>query len=199
MLNGIIKKRMFSHDPQSEYTATTDNTNEQSSQIQSVEFIKAAVIVPFFETSGELHVMLTKRSSNVRHHKGQICFPGGAKDMSDASLWHTAQREFEEELGISRNHIQYVSELPTLLTPTYFEVKPYIGFVHSEWVVRPNTDEVESVLMIPVQHFSDENNLRFEEREYFGKKFKSPLYTYHSHDIWGVTGRILHNCLKQWL
>lgn len=166
--------------------------------VQAQSFIKAAVLVPFFEEAGELKLILTKRSTQVRHHKGQICFPGGAHDPTDESLWATALREFEEELGVASAQIQYVSELAPVRTPTYFEVKPFIGFLPSDFEIKPNADEVESVLVIPAQHFRDDTQLRFEEREYFGRTFQVPFYSYESHDIWGVTGRILHKCMKLW-
>ncbi len=189
---------MFSNDDNFLESEPTQELLSLPENVHHKPFIKAAVLLPFFEQNGQLQLIFTKRSSLVRHHKGQICFPGGAYDSDDDSLWITALREFEEGLGVSRAKIHYVSELPSVRTPTYFEVKPFIGFLHSDFVIKPNADEVDSVLMIPVDHFRDDRQLRFEEREYFGKIFNVPFYSYESHDIWGVTGRILHKCMKLW-
>ena len=159
---------------------------------------KAAVLVPIFERDGELYTILTRRSSTVRHHKGQISFPGGAVEQQDHHLWHTALRETEEELGISSQLVHYVEELPILHTPTLFEITPFLGFVHSQFEVTPEPDEVEEVIYVPMSHLMNLENLRFEDRDYFGKSYPIPFFTYKNYEIWGATGRIILSWLDRW-
>jgi len=166
---------------------------------ESVDGLKpAAVLIPIFEKDGELHLVLTKRSQTVQHHKGQICFPGGRMDDVDQSLWHTALRETEEELGIQAAHIYYIHELPKLNTPSMFEVTPFIGFLHHHPNFAPNPHEIDSIIVVPLTHFKNQNNLRIEHREYFGKTYPVPFFNYGSYEIWGATGRIILNLLDHW-
>lgn len=175
--------------------------NNISSHIdyQNTEKLRpAAVLIPVFERDNELQLVFTKRSKSVQHHKGQICFPGGAKDQTDQNLWETALRESHEELGIDPRHVYYISELPKLSTPSLFEVTPFIGFLMNEPKFVPNPKEIERVITSPLEHFRDQNNLRFEEREYFGKIFPVPFFNYQDHEIWGATGRIMLSFLERW-
>lgn len=159
---------------------------------------KAAVLIPILVQENELHVILTKRSETVQHHKGQICFPGGAVDDSDTSLWHTALRETHEEIGIESKLIYFIDELKRIVTPTLFEITPYIGFVTCLPELNPNPHEIDEIITVPLRHFLDRNNLRFEEREYFGKSFTVPFFAYQHHEIWGATGKIILNFLERW-
>lgn len=173
-------------------------TNDKLAIEVKEELRPAAVLIPVFEKDHELHVVLTKRTHTVQHHKGQICFPGGSMDKTDSNLWQTALRETHEELGIHPKHVYYIGELPKLSTPSLFEVTPFIGFLMSEAKFTPNPDEIDSIITSPLNHFRDLNNLRFEQREYFGKTYPVPFFQYQQHEIWGATGRIMLHLLEMW-
>lgn len=162
------------------------------------KFNPAAVLLPFFEEKGKLKLIFTKRSLTVQHHKGQICFPGGGTEGLDKNLWQTALRETKEEIGIAPSQVFYISELPKLKTPSMFEVTPFIGFVFPPIKLNPNPNEIDQILTIPFDHFTDKSCLRFEELEYFNKKFPIPFFKYKKTEIWGVTGRILLNLIDLW-
>lgn len=161
-------------------------------------FKPAAVVLPLFEKDNQLHVILTKRSDDVAHHKGQICFPGGRREIKDLSLWDTAIRETEEEIGLPRNHILQVDILETIRTPTLFEIQPYVGYVPLSFSLTPCENEIAEIIIAPLSHFQNTKSLTFEEREYFGQKFSTPVFQYKGHRIWGATGRILLNFLERW-
>lgn len=165
--------------------------------LNATDLRPAGVLIPVFLKNGELNVIFTKRSNNVQHHKGQICFPGGSRETHDENLWQTATRETEEELGIDRNTIYHVGKLPSLITPTRFRITPYIGFITSEFDLKPCPVEVDSVFAAPLTHFLDHINLRFEKRVYAGKEFDVPFFRYKSHEIWGATGSILLTMVQQ--
>ncbi|MBF0107258.1 MAG: CoA pyrophosphatase [Deltaproteobacteria bacterium] len=162
------------------------------------QFCPAAVLIPFFEKNGELHLIVTKRTKTVQHHKGQICFPGGGQDQDDKTLWHTALRETCEEIGIPASQVYFIRELPKIKTPSMFEVTPFIGFIFSGLKLKPNPKEIEAILTVPFDHLRDKKNMRVEEREYLGKKHEVPFFDYQGTDIWGITGRIIVNVLGLW-
>lgn len=162
----------------------------------STNLISAAVLIPLHITKEGLSLLFTKRSQTVRHHKGQICFPGGAKENHDFNLWHTALRETEEEIGLKQNHIHFISQLSNLTTPTGFHITPYVGFISELDQLKPNPEEICEIFSAPIAHFLDQKNVRFEEREYFGKKINTPFYDYKTHIIWGATGRMILSLIQ---
>jgi len=158
----------------------------------------AAVLVPVFEEGNDLRLLFTKRTHTVQHHKGQICFPGGMYEEEDEHLWQTALRESHEEIGLNPGQVSFVFELPKLLTPTMFEITPFVGFIHHDFKVIPNPHEIDSVFTVPISHFRESSNLRFETREFNGKSHNIPFFTYKEHTIWGATGRIIQNLVSWW-
>lgn len=169
------------------------NENSDAAKIQS-----AAILIPVFENQNQLHLLFTKRSQSVRYHKGQVCFPGGVSDKSDLSLWHTALREVDEELGLKNHDIFYVGDLPPTRTPTAFHVKPFIGFIHRSVDLKPNPDEIDQVFSVPISYLLNSDNVSFKEHEYFGKRHPVPYIHYGEHTIWGVTGRIVLSLIERW-
>lgn len=161
-----------------------------------MKLTEAAVLVPIVMRGGELELILTKRSESVRHHKGQVCFPGGVRDAHDQTLWGTALREANEEIGLDPGAVSYLCELPTLVTPTGFRVTPFAAGIPTLAAVVPNPCEIADVFHVPLKHFADAKNLRFETRDYFGIAQDVPFYRYGSHDIWGATGRMILNFLE---
>jgi 8-oxo-dGTP pyrophosphatase MutT (NUDIX family) len=158
---------------------------------------RAAVLVPLYEVDGEIHVLFTRRSELVEHHKGQISFPGGAFDASDADLRYTAVRETWEEIGVAMDHVDVIGQLDEMITISNFLVRPFVGrltapapypFVHSEI-------EVAEILEVPLAHLRDDTNLNVELRMYQGAERAHYSYQWRDHIIWGATGRILRQFL----
>lgn len=158
---------------------------------------RAAVLLPLYDTGGEPHVVFTKRSELVEHHKGQISFPGGAHDAEDPDLAHTAIRETFEEIGVAMDHVELLGQLDEMITISNFLVRPFVGritepgpypFAHSEI-------EVAEILEVPLSHLRDETNVLAEQRMYQGREVTMYSYTFGDHVIWGATARILHQFL----
>src|SRR2546425_13341591 len=95
------------------------------------EAAPAAVLILVQDKDGEPHVLFTERTHQVEHHKGQICFPGGACDETDDSLEATALRETFEEIGVRPEHVRIIGQLDDMVTISNFRVTPYVGLLSS--------------------------------------------------------------------
>jgi len=155
------------------------------------QWIDAAVLVPVYRERDKDFLILTKRTEEVLHHKGQICFPGGARDLADCSLWETALRECQEEIGLDPNQISLVRELGQQYTPTGFRVTPFIGQIARRSAFTPNPNEIAAIFSVPFSYFKDGTNVRFLRKEWQGQVFMDPHFTFEGHEIWGMTGRVL--------
>lgn len=154
-------------------------------------WVEAAVLIPVYEENGEDFLILTKRTEAVLHHKGQICFPGGARDPGDASLWETALRESQEEIGLDPRKVKLVRELQHQCTPTGFRVTPFVGRLERRAALTPNPNEIEAVFAVPFRYFQDGKNVAFLRKEWEGRVFIDPHFRFEGHEIWGMTGRVL--------
>jgi 8-oxo-dGTP pyrophosphatase MutT (NUDIX family) len=161
------------------------------SESERADWVDAAVILPVYRKGGEDHLILTKRTEEVLHHKGQICFPGGARDPEDASLWETALRECQEEIGLDPAQVKLVRELGRQFTPTGFRVTPFIATIEPPVVFTPNPNEIAAILEVPFAHFRETKNIRIIRQNWEGRTFLDPHIVYEGHEIWGMTGRIL--------
>lgn len=158
----------------------------------------SAVLVPLFVENGDVSVLLTKRTEQVAHHKGQICFPGGVCDKNDNSLWLTAVREAQEEIGIKPDVITEVGKLGVVVTPTGFVIHPFVATINPPGTFRPNPEEIEEIFFVPVSHLANARNLTFVSRTWFGRTYQDPVFTFRGREIWGATGRILVDFLQAW-
>jgi 8-oxo-dGTP pyrophosphatase MutT (NUDIX family) len=159
---------------------------------------RAAVLVPLYTHRDELHVIFTKRTDHVQHHRGEISFPGGAMDPEDTDLVATALREADEEIGLISNHIQVIGQLDDIVTISRFHVSVYVGELdatYSPYPWRPQLMEVAEVLEVPLTHLLDEANLVEVPRQREGQLVIMEGFKFNDHIIWGATGRMLRNFL----
>jgi 8-oxo-dGTP pyrophosphatase MutT (NUDIX family) len=158
---------------------------------------RAAVLLPLYEAGGELHVLFTRRSELVEHHKGQISFPGGAADSSDPDLAFTAVRETWEEIGVAREHVEVIGQLDEMVTISNFLVRPFVGRITQAgpYPFVPAEVEVAEILEVPLSHLRNELNGEAEPRIYQGRTIIGWSYRWRDHLIWGATARILKQFL----
>lgn len=116
------------------------------------DFRKAAVLIGLVERRSGLHVIFTRRPMHLKHHPGQICFPGGKYESQDHSLYQTAIREAREEIGIQQQHIELIGHLPELRTVSCFAVTPVIAFISPRYTPVPQQEEVEEIFEIPASY-----------------------------------------------
>lgn len=159
---------------------------------------EAGVAVLCHDDQGEIKIILTKRTEQVAHHKGQICFPGGVKDDVDTSLWETAIRESWEEIGVGADQVKLVGELGQVVTPTGFSITPFVGWLAGPLTFTLSSDEIAEIFSVPVSHLLDPANFQYVTRVYDGIKVQDPVFTYGDHHIWGATGRIIKDLLDVW-
>ena len=155
----------------------------------------AAVLVLLYPKDGEYCILLNKRSQEVEHHKGEISFPGGARETQDVDLLETALRETEEEMGISRADVTVLGELDEVETRSRFRVKVFVGTIAAGYSFSPSSVEIAEVLEAPVEALRDTANRRVETRWDEGSSVTSYAYAYNEHLIFGATAKILRQFL----
>jgi 8-oxo-dGTP pyrophosphatase MutT (NUDIX family) len=159
--------------------------------------VTAAVLVPLFSKNGEPHVLLTKRSDFVEHHKGEVSFPGGKLDPEDPDLKSCALRETEEEVGIDPGDVKIVGELDDFYTvATSFLVVPFVGVIPYPYDFRPSSREIVSLLRVPLEIFFDPARRTEETCFIRGQRVEIVSYFWEGQTIWGATGRILKHFVE---
>jgi 8-oxo-dGTP pyrophosphatase MutT (NUDIX family) len=160
-----------------------------------VPYREAAVLIPIFFKNNSAHLLFTKRTDKVEHHKGQISFPGGVRDAEDKDLLHTALRETEEEMGIQADDITILGKTDTFLTNTNYLVTPYVGFFTYPYTYQINYDEISKVIEVPLAHLLVPEIFETRIMKRGGFTWRVHFYQYHEESIWGVTGFLLSNFL----
>ena len=151
----------------------------------------AAVLIGVLPTATGPRVLLTKRASHLKHHPGQIAFPGGKQDASDASPQATALREAQEEVGLDPALVEILGVLPTHQTVTGFQVIPVLGWIKSAFDAKAEAGEVEEVFTVPLSHLANPANYRIESRFWQGQPRRYYCAPYGPYYIWGATARML--------
>jgi coenzyme A diphosphatase NUDT7 len=179
-------------------------------------YSKSAVMLPLIEKQGSLHILFEVRADHLRRQPGEICFPGGRVDPTDADAQRTAIRETCEELGIQPHHIEPLAALDFLPTSFGSIIYPFVGKLSGDVEIQPNAAEVAEVFYVPLDYFlmtTPEKyylQMQFEPQEGFpfhlipnGKNYnwsrgRIPEYFYNYQDyvIWGLTARILHHFIS---
>jgi len=148
----------------------------------------AAVLVAVTQ---DRQVILTKRSSGLRHHPGQIAFPGGRQEKGDAGPEDAALREAEEEIGLGRNRVEIIGRLPGHETVTGFAVTPVLALADGTAALRPEAGEVDEIFRVPLAHLTDTTRFRIEARRWQGRQRSYFTVPYGPYYVWGATARIL--------
>jgi 8-oxo-dGTP pyrophosphatase MutT (NUDIX family) len=162
----------------------------------TTEPVAAAVLVPIHEQQGLPHLVLTKRRSDLRRHAGEISFPGGRRDPEDTDLSETALREAEEEIGLPRERVELLGELPPTSTfVTNYVIHPFVARIPAGLTWVPSEREVEQVLELPVSEVRAARGMTTIERR--GISFQTDAYLLDGHVIWGATARIIEHLLER--
>ncbi|MFY1707007.1 CoA pyrophosphatase [Tritonibacter scottomollicae] len=136
-------------------------------------------------------VILTKRSSALKHHPGQIAFPGGKVDAGDRDVTDAALREAWEEIALPRDLPRMLGQLPAHETVTGFQVTPVVALIERPFEVRAEVGEVAEVFRAPLAHVLDIERYQIQSRRWRKTRrhyFTVPFGPYY---IWGATARML--------
>ena len=156
----------------------------------------AAVLLLLYEKKREPHIILTRRTNYVEHHKGETSFPGGAFDAEDGDLLTTALRETEEEIGVRPQDVEVLGRLDDIVTITDFLVSPFVGLLPApNYPFVANAHEVAELVEVPLRHLMDERNVERTMRPFRDRVLPILTYNYGDHRIWGATARILKGFL----
>lgn len=151
----------------------------------------AGVLVAVEVTPDGPQVVLTKRSSALKHHPGQVAFPGGKKDKEDPDIVSTALREASEEIGLPQQNVEVLGRWSSHETVTGFLVTPVIGCITAPFEPKAEVGEVDEVFTVPLAHFLQRDNFRIESRRWRGQQRYYYCAPYGPYYVWGATARIL--------
>jgi len=163
--------------------------------IEHPPFSHAAVLVPLFKKGGDCHLLFTKRSEEVKYHKGEISFPGGVVDEEDKELINTALREAHEEIGLKESDVQIIGVLDDIVTITEFIVTPIVGLFPYPYPFKISEAEIAELIEVPLASLLDEDCFSEREISRGGQREIVYAYQYGEHIIWGATARILKQFL----
>lgn len=153
----------------------------------------AAVLVPLIERKDGLNVILTRRSQHLPDHKGQIAFPGGRIDATDAGPRDAALREAEEEIALTRDRVEVLGELDTYVTRTGYQIHPFVGLVRPPVTLVPEPLEVDEIFEVPLGFILRPGSRQTHSRLWQGATRHFYVYPYQDYYIWGATAGMLNN------
>jgi len=153
----------------------------------------AAVLFPIVLRDGPKTVLLTQRTAHLRDHAGQISFPGGRVEASDASPIHTALRETEEEIGLAREHVEILGFLPDYRTGTGFRVTPVVALVRPPFELSLDPFEVAEAFEVPLDFLLDPANHQQHSLHYRGALRSYFAMPYGDYFIWGATAGMIRS------
>lgn len=175
-----------------------------------------AILVPIVkQADGSLAILFEKRAHKMRRQPGEISFPGGKIEKSDQDARHAALREACEELGIAKDNIEILNRLGLFVSSRLYVIHPYVAYINTT-NFSPNPDEVEDILLIPLDFFLNNEpdsykvRLVMEPEESFpfhlipnGKDYEwgtsqieEYFYQYENSVVWGMTAHILYHFIQ---
>jgi len=162
----------------------------------SPDRVDAAVLVPVTEESTP-HIILTRRASHMSSHAGEVAFPGGKCDSTDASIIATALRESREEIGLPEDQVQVIGMLDVFTSKVGLRVQPIIGMIPNDLLLTPNPGEIESIFRVPVEFFLNEKVSYTHKFRFMGNEVTVPSFNYGDYVIWGLTAFMIVDLMKR--
>lgn len=190
--------------------------NYQPQLVNQQQVRTYAVLVPLIEVDGETHLLFEVRSLHLRSQPGDVCFPGGRVDPTDANEKQAAIRETSEELGIKEDFITDVFPIDFYMPHPNRLIYPFVGVINENVIIVPNKAEVAETFTVPLQFFRENNPDIYdvtlepipeedfpyhlivggEDYDWRGRTVKQYFYEYEGRVIWGLTARIILNFLS---
>lgn len=149
-------------------------------------------------TNHDPSVLLIERSRALSNHAGQLAFPGGKPEASDANLLETALRECEEEVGLVRDGVVVLGRLDPVPTPTGFMIVPFVARAPENWEPRATSPEVHKILRPRLSDLADPGIHQLKgSRNWRGKTYELHEFAIHEPPLWGATARMAWDLLQR--
>lgn len=161
--------------------------------------VQAAVLAGLVPRAHGTQVLLTRRTEGMRHHGGQVSFPGGRIEPGDAGIVAAALRETREEIALPPLQVLPLGFLDPFITISGFHVVPVVAVIDPDYVAIPNPNEVADVFEVPLDYLMAPGNLRRVELDYRGRRRAVLEYDWPGQRIWGATASILYNLRERLL
>lgn len=171
-------------------------SQRQKQHIVNANLVPSAVLLPIYYKQGQYYLLFTKRTQEVKDHKSQISFPGGAYQEEDGTLVNTALRECAEEIGLMAGDVELLGELDDFVTQvSSYIISPFVAAIPWPYQFKVNRKEIEEIIEVPISALLDMGRLPLETRIMDGEAVTSFFYHYQGRVIWGATARILNQFL----
>lgn len=157
----------------------------------------AAVLVPVIASADGEALLFVKRRDDLRHHAGQVAFPGGRAD-GDEDPVACALRELHEEVNIAGNSVDVLGSLPCHASGAGFEVHPIVGALEQVAALRIDDRELAAAFTVPMARLADQSLWTTHEVDRNGVRFRTPAFDVGEHRIWGLTARVVRDLLAHW-
>jgi 8-oxo-dGTP pyrophosphatase MutT (NUDIX family) len=171
-------------------------TSDDALDLNHGPLIPAAVLVPIVH-GDRPGILLTKRSSRLKSHAGQVSFPGGRIEPSDASVEAAALREAQEEIGLHPSQAELAGRLPDYATGTGFRIAPVLALLPEGLALMPSEAEVESIFILPLAVLLDPSAPERRRAQFRGRQREFWVWPHPDHYIWGATAAILVNLAQR--
>ena len=180
-----LRARLTGPDPADAASVTPD------SELPDGPGLAAAAVLVGIVTGPAPGVLLTRRTDHLRHHSGQVSFPGGRIDPGDASPEAAALREAKEEVGLEPDHTEVLGRLRDYVTVSAYRVTPVVALVQPGFVARPSAHEVAAVFQLPLTVLLDPAAPQRRDAEFRGRMRSFWVWPHSEHYIWGATASML--------
>jgi len=163
-------------------------------RITDDKLMPSAVLLPIYYKEGEVHILFTRRTENVKEHKRQISFPGGTHQVGE-SLLQTALRESNEEIGLAPDRVKILGELDDMPTTSHYNISPVVGLIPWPYDFKLDGVETDEIIEAPLPALLDDKSWHHKIEVIDGREVTAYSYHYRGDVIWGATARILHQFL----
>ncbi|MGD8976210.1 MAG: CoA pyrophosphatase [Gammaproteobacteria bacterium] len=193
-LRDLIRRRLAGSQPQPADRINMPGYGDLPQMIRRLRIrrlVPAAVLVPIIDRPAGLSLLLTRRAEDLKHHPGQISFPGGRLESGDRGPAGAALRETREEVGLPEGHVEIVGYLDNYLTITGYAVTPVVAFVRPGFELELDTTEVAEAFEVPLTHVLDRERVVRRHSRFLGLRLPYFEIPYRDYNIWGATAGML--------